>query len=354
MKNPESCLMGLSNVSRLQQSRFLPPWNESYLGYFRGRHLIIYKGRKNYKKAQELTERQLDNLTKKKFTGELSRKSQQKIINIVQNWIETVDHVQAIKKTGVEKGVKQVVLITLTLSAKQQHDDRVIKRTMLNRFLISLARSNDRVKYLWKAETQQNGNIHFHILVDEYFDKDWINQLWNSIQFDNGYISQELYKNKDKIIPSTRIEALRDKYDSTAYIAKYISKNEGIRKVEGRLWGCSKELQEIKKAEIVLSKSEVLDLVNSQVEYENDLFTTEYCTIISNIRDHQTLKMNLFAKHNYVELILQSNIDKLHLRPLCPDFCIQDSEWYYDIMAESNALDVSYSLNNGLLFPDML
>jgi len=354
MKNLQSYNMGLSNVSRLQQSKFLPPWNESYLGYFRGRHLIIYKGRKNYKKAQELTERQLDNLTKKKFTGELSRKSQQKIINIVQNWIETVDHVQAIKKTGVEKGVKQVVLITLTLSAKQQHDDRVIKRTMLNRFLISLARSNDRVKYLWKAETQQNGNIHFHILVDEYFDKDWINQLWNSIQFDNGYISQELYKNKDKIIPSTRIEALRDKYDSTAYIAKYISKNEGIRKVEGRLWGCSKELQEIKKAEIVLSKSEVLDLVNSQVEYENDLFTTEYCTIISNIRDHQTLKMNLFAKHNYIEMILQSNIDKLHLRPLCPDFCIQDSEWYYDIMAESNALDVSYSLNNGLLFPDML
>ena len=354
MKNLESYNMGLSNVSRLQQSRFLPPWNESYLGYFRGRHLIIYKGRKNYKKAQELTERQLDNLTKKKFTGELSRKSQQKIINIVQNWIETVDHVQAIKKTGVEKGVKQVVLITLTLSAKQQHDDRVIKRTMLNRFLISLARSNDRVKYLWKAETQQNGNIHFHILVDEYFDKDWINQLWNSIQFDNGYISQELYKNKDKIIPSTRIEALRDKYDSTAYIAKYISKNEGIRKVEGRLWGCSKELQEIKKAEIVLSKSEVLDLVNSQVEYENDLFTTEYCTIISNIRDHQSLKMNLFAKHNYIEMILQANIDKLHLRPLCPDFAIQDTEWYYDMMAESQAVDVSYALNNGLLFPDML
>ena len=49
-------------------------------------------------------------------------------------------------------------------------------------------------------------------------------------------------------------------------------------------------------------------------------------------------------------MILQSNIDKLHLRPLCPDFAIQDTEWYYDMMAESNALDISYALNNGLLF----
>lgn len=354
MKNPESCLMGSSNVSRLQQSKFLPPWKETYLGYFRGRHLIIYKGRKNYKKAQELTERQLDNLTRKKFTGELSRKSQQKIINIVQNWIETVDHVQAIKKKGAEKGVKQVVLITLTLSSKQQHDDRVIKRTMLNRFLISLARQNDRVKYLWKAEPQQNDNIHFHILVDEYFDKDDINKLWNQIQFDNGYISTELYKDKDKIIPSTRIEALRDKDDSTAYIAKYISKNEGSRKVEGRLWGCSKELTELKKAEVVLSREEVIELVEENTRSEYNLFSTEYCSIISNIENHQTLKMNLFARHNYIELILQANIDKLHLRPLCPDFAIQDTEWYYDMMAESNALDVSYALNNGLLFADIL
>lgn len=354
MKNPESCLMGLSNVSRLQQSKFLPPWNETYLGYFRGRNLIIYKGRKNYKKAQELTERQLDNLSRKKFTGSLSRKSQTKIVNIVQNWIETIDHVQAIKKNGVEKGVKQVVLITLTLSSPQQHDDRIIKRTMLNRFLISLARQNDRVKYLWKAEPQQNGNIHFHILVDEYFDKDDINKLWNQIQFDNGYVSQGLYADKNKIIPSTRIEALRDKYDSTAYIAKYISKNEGSRKIEGRLWGCSKELTELKKAEVVLSRGELIKIVGENTRSEFDIFTTEYCSIISDIKNHQTLKMNLFARHNYVELILQANIDKLHLRPLCPDFCITDTEWYYDMMAESNALDVSYVLNNGLLFPDML
>lgn len=354
MKNPESYNMGLSNVSRLQQSKFLPPWKETYLGYFRGRHLIIYKGRKNYKKAQELTEKQLDNLTRKKFTGELSRKSQQRIINIVQNWIETIDHVQAVKKVGVEKGVKQVVLITLTLSSKQQHDDRVIKRTMLNRFLISLARKNDRVKYLWKAEPQKNGNIHFHILVDEYFPKDWINQLWNQIQFDNGYISTDLYADKNTIIPSTRIEGLRDKDDGTAYIAKYISKNEGERKIEGRLWGCSKELTELKKAEVVLSRQEVIELVAENTKTEYNLFTTEYCSIISNIKNHQTLKMNLFAKHNYIELILQNNIDKLHLRPLCPDFAIQDTEWYYELMAESNALDVSYALNNGLLFADIL
>ena len=247
MNNPQSPIMGLSNVSRLQQSKFLPPWRESYLAFFKGRNLVVYKGRKNYNKARQLSEKQLDALRGAKFTGYLSNQSQKKMVTILQNWNDTIEHVDAIKVRGKVRGNKQLIMITLTLSAKQTHTDNQIKRQMLNRFLINLIRKEERTKYLWKAESQKNGNIHFHIIVDEYFDKRWINTLWNKIQFDNGYISIADYKDKEKIVPSTRIESLRDKDDAISYTAKYISKNNTNRLLEGRLWGCSKELKDLKK-----------------------------------------------------------------------------------------------------------
>ena len=52
--------------------------------------------------------------------------------------------------------------ITLTLSDVQAHTDDSIKEHMLQPFLYWLQRYYN-CSYVWKAETQINGNIHFHI-----------------------------------------------------------------------------------------------------------------------------------------------------------------------------------------------
>lgn len=84
----------------------------------------------------------------------------------------------------------RMAFITLTLSAKQMHSDNEIKRQMLNPFLIELKRQYGIKNYVWRSERQQNGNVHFHILVDKFIPWHEIRGLWNHQQAKLGYITQ--------------------------------------------------------------------------------------------------------------------------------------------------------------------
>jgi len=84
----------------------------------------------------------------------------------------------------------RMAFITLTLSAKQMHPDNVIKREMLNPFLIEIKRQYDIKNYVWRAERQENGNVHFHILIDKFVPWHEIRGLWNHQQAKLGYIQE--------------------------------------------------------------------------------------------------------------------------------------------------------------------
>ena len=83
----------------------------------------------------------------------------------------------------------KISFVTLTLSAPQMHTDNQIKRDMLNPFLIEAKRLWGVQHYVWRAEKQINGNIHFHLLFDKFIPWHEIRGLWNHLQNKLGYIS---------------------------------------------------------------------------------------------------------------------------------------------------------------------
>ena len=80
--------------------------------------------------------------------------------------------------------------ITLTLPSKQKHSDNEIKATLLNQFLIELRHKYKLHNYLWRAESQANGNIHFHVVTDIFVPWRTLRTDWNRIQEKLGYISR--------------------------------------------------------------------------------------------------------------------------------------------------------------------
>ena len=81
-------------------------------------------------------------------------------------------------------------LITLTLPSKQnEHSDNEIKHRALNNFFTQLRTKHNLVNYVWKAEKQKNGNIHFHIITDKFFDIDLSTHLRILFLTGMGYIS---------------------------------------------------------------------------------------------------------------------------------------------------------------------
>jgi len=92
----------------------------------------------------------------------------------------------------------KMVMITLTLPAKQKHTDNEIKSKLLNQFLTEMRTKKHFTDYIWKAEKQDNGNIHFHILTNKYISWELIREVWNRIVNKKGFKYVADYQKKQQ------------------------------------------------------------------------------------------------------------------------------------------------------------
>jgi len=84
----------------------------------------------------------------------------------------------------------KVSFITLTLSSPQVHTDQVIKSKLLNQFLIEMHKRWNVIDYVWRAEKQKNGSIHFHIITSKFIPWNELRNVWNRIQQKLGYVTR--------------------------------------------------------------------------------------------------------------------------------------------------------------------
>lgn len=199
----------------------------------------------------------------------------------------------------------KVSFITLTLSSAQVHDDITIKTNILEPMLNCLRQKHKVKSYLWRAERQANGNIHFHIVCDQFIPWAELRNDWNKYQQNLGYVTryreaqrawhaegfrfrQEMghkwflsdqYKawlkgvRSDWASPnSSDIHSLKNVKNIKNYFVKYLTnqpttetdyinglalKKEVTKEtqlqgedIKGRLWGCSENLSNLKGARI--------------------------------------------------------------------------------------------------------
>ena len=99
--------------------------------------------------------------------------------------------------------------------------------------------------YVWRAEVQQNGNLHFHVISDTYIRYDHIRADWNSCLRDTGLIDKFKAKHGHADANSTDVHAVYKIKDLTAYFTKYMSKKskKTDRNIEGKIWDCSANLK---------------------------------------------------------------------------------------------------------------
>lgn len=140
--------------------------------------------------------------------------------------------------------------------------------------------------YIWTAETQKNGNIHFHIITPTFINKYLLQITWNRHTETLGYVGRSSTKNP----PSTNIKGVNQTGKAIAYITKYLSKgNNERRKISGRLWGCDTNTEKL--TNIILSDEEVKEIDHlitaaAIMEIRQEYFTT----YILNIERSELLK----------------------------------------------------------------
>jgi hypothetical protein len=242
----------------------------------------------------------------------------------------------------------KISFVTLTLSAYQLHSDSYIKRFMIGQFCIELSNRYPGLLYIWRAEKQNNGNIHFHFMLNKFIQWQVIRKIWNRIQKKEGYLSRYQAKFSkmwfeeyctnitnfkiDKLpqyriaynkgvasgwcdpnsIDVVNIKSIKNIY---AYISKYMCKDNIKRndmseeerdnlKIEGRIYYCCTAISNINSNSLPIDEHISMDLDKIHLARPDSIHYSDYFTCI---RLSIEQIFNLGAFHIYHLFIIHTN-----------------------------------------------
>lgn len=287
----------------------------------------IHKKKPKEGESNKITE---DNRTK----GVLSQKAKTRMKNCIDKLIES--HTIGVCKNTAEllRRKHTLTFVTTTLPSKQIHSDKEIKRYSFVPFLQILQEKYGVTAYVWRAEKQRNGNIHFHIIINRIIKWQAIRKEWNKCIERLGYVTEYQKKMKKLTLEqyiilrraktekeiknakraylegkkenftnpnSTDIHAIRKIKNLSAYVSKYMTKTEkdGDGKIEGHLWGRSDNLFEIQHYETIAEANDINELEKLKEAGQATHFKEEYYEIFI-LRNINILQTNLTFKSEYI------------------------------------------------------
>lgn len=181
----------------------------------------------------------------KAYTGQMTASAKKRLIRAINLLIAISKRKKAIHFDTKKEFWFRVNFITLTLPSPQGSvSDKELKKKCLKPFLEYWQDKHSEFTYVWRAERQGNGNLHFHLLSNTYLHYQFIRDVWNSKLNLLGFID-EFQKNHHHSNPnSTDVHAVTQIRHLAAYMAKYMAKKEEEgQTIEGRLWDCSARLK---------------------------------------------------------------------------------------------------------------
>jgi hypothetical protein len=227
---------------------------------------------------RRLKESSLRNLSLNYSRSEITEKAERKAKKAIKYMIFGTNYKKAYNPKFKSTYTFKINFITLTLPSKQRHTAVELKNTLLNQFLIEAKKYWKVDNYVWRFESQKNGNAHFHILMDKFIPWIELRNTWNRICNKLGYIDEFEKINKHRSPNSTDIHSIRKINNVIGYVLKYMVKDDkkvnikvhrkdidfkysenyhkntlsiGVKKFlgtqagRGRLWTCSKALSNI-------------------------------------------------------------------------------------------------------------
>jgi hypothetical protein len=176
--------------------------------------------------------------------------------------------------------------LTLTLDPQKLNGEdstRYANRTFAKLRSILHRKYGKSLSYIRIVEYQKNGNAHFHVLLNQYIDIEWMREQWQSLGGGwNVWISRA----------SIRCVA--------AYITKYLTKQMSLHApARSRRVTCSRDIRLFEKK----LKDAVYELVKAPIE----CLRKQFLTVYSEIFLEQNLGKNLEKNEVLVSFVIRNS-----------------------------------------------
>lgn len=226
----------------------------------------------------------------RKNPGTLSLIAKRKLTKAIEYLVTTSNEKKVYERLTGKTVIMRVAFLTLTLPSKQAHSDAEIVNRCLNSFLDEIRKQHNVKHYVWRAELQKNGNIHFHILTDKFIPWYDARNRWNRIINKLNYVNKFQEQHGHRTPNSTDIHSTRKIKNLPKYLTKYMVKesqssienkeeNMEDRRLTCHLWGCDHDLSKARGLNLIVD-SEINEELKKVVDnHKVASFKASYYTI---------------------------------------------------------------------------
>jgi hypothetical protein len=249
------------------------------------------------------------------YAGLMTSHARKRLKRAIQLIVATAQPKKAMNFKLNQEFTFKLNFITLTLPGPQGNiTDKEIKSKVLDVWIKAARRRFKLGSYIWRAERQKNGNLHFHLVTDVYIPYDQLRDTWNNRLNALGFIDRFEQKHGHRHPNSTDVHAIKKVRNLAAYFTKYMAKGErcaedlyrvpyarqiwheklllkpGVQykrvhtreesRIDGKLWDCSVNLKQKHNCEMLIEgqAAEVLTKASSNPEVRQ--VSTDHCLIL--------------------------------------------------------------------------
>lgn len=244
------------------------------------------------------------------YSGDITTGSKKRLRRVLDVFLQLSPRRYVTNPATEKRMLFQLAFVTLTVSSPRIISHSEASKTCLAKFLRFLR--VQKAAYIWKAELQKSGQIHYHVTINQPIHHAKIRSEWNKYQEAAGYLREFEQEHGHKSPNSTDIHSVGNVKDLQAYIVKYISKGVSIPapggkglfeagfpflpeiKIDGKVWDCSESLKQIK----LFQAEDDQDIWNEAGKYGYQK-SLDQCGIVVGVKPESYLSKSNLKKYRH-------------------------------------------------------
>lgn len=225
----------------------------------RNSKIVIYRQWQGYSWHENKSESRQENMKKQRksaYGGTLTRAGKKRMEKAITLLCQASPTRYIYNPIINRHHYHKLSFVTLTISdVKINRNAKEVYQTCLRPLLQWLTKYKSVKLYVWKAELQKRGQIHYHLATPTFINYQELKNKWNYLQLKAGYLEGYYEKYHSYNPNSTDIHSMRKIKDAAAYLTKYFGKEQAKPKDDkeenqpetpqtvGKVWDCSTNLK---------------------------------------------------------------------------------------------------------------
>ncbi len=188
------------------------------------------------------------NITKGKYLGIMTAGTKKRLSKAISLLVMATKKRKIWNEIINKKVDHQLSFITLTISDPgKKLTGKEAYRKLLEPFIAWMRKTLKINTYIWKAELQKNGQIHYHITTPTFINCHKLREKWNNLQRSAGLLDKYYLQQNHYNANSTDIKSVKSKKNMANYLIKEICKSiQNQSSIGGKVWDCSNNLSKAK------------------------------------------------------------------------------------------------------------